>query len=152
MYSTEGIILKRIDVGETDSLFTIYTKDFGKIRAFAQGIKKEGAKLKGHLEVLNLSTIHFVLGRGGERLTHASAIHYWPKVRADFDKIVVALEIASRIDEACFPGEKDEPLWSLLYGSLSALEGGRVCSSRHDFFQSFDARLLECLGQGRASP
>ena len=33
VYKTEGIILKRIDVGEADSLFTIYMKDFGKIRA-----------------------------------------------------------------------------------------------------------------------
>lgn len=146
MYSTEGIILKRIDVGEVDSFFTIYTKDFGKIRALAQGIKKEGAKLKGHLEILNWSMIHFVLGRGGERLIHASAIHYWPQVRADFDKITAALEIASRVDEACFPGEKDEPLWDLFCGSLSALEEGPIFSSRRDFLRDFDARLLVCLG------
>ena len=52
MYTTEGIILKKIDVGEANALFTIYTKDYGKIRAVAQGVKKEGAKLQGHLEPL----------------------------------------------------------------------------------------------------
>lgn len=30
MYATEGIVLKKIDVGENDGVFILYTRDFGK--------------------------------------------------------------------------------------------------------------------------
>lgn len=143
MYTTEGIILKKQDVGEADALFTIYTKDFGKIRAVAQGIKKEGAKLKGHLEPLSLSLIGFVLGRSGERLTHALLLAPWHSIKGDYSKIQAAWQIATAIDQHCFNGEKDENLWTLVLGSLALLEKGVADA---EFFRAFEKRLHECLG------
>lgn len=118
MYTTEGLILKRSDLGEADSLFTIYTRDFGKIRALAQGIKKRGAKLRGHLEPLSLSSISFVSGRNGPRLTSAVLQSSFPEVRSFCDKLSVGLYMASLIDKECLEGEKDESLWEFLRGTF----------------------------------
>ena len=98
MHATGGIIFKRIDIGEADSLFTIYTKDFGKIRARARGVKKENAKLKGHLEPLSLSAVSFVSGKNGPRLTGASLIQYFPKIRGDLEKLRAASYIVEVTD------------------------------------------------------
>ena len=59
MHSTEGIILKKEPYGEADLLITILTKDFGKIKVMAQGVRKEAAKLKGHFEPLTHSATNF---------------------------------------------------------------------------------------------
>jgi len=150
MYTTEGIILKKIDAGEADAFFTIYTKDFGKIRALAQGVKKSTAKLKGHLEALNFSAVSFVLGRRGERLTQATLIESWPSVRANYDKFVAAYQVADLFDKGCLVGEKDEPLWNLLHGALDSLEVWSDFSekARDDFLRGFELRLSHSLGYG----
>ena len=48
-----GIILKRHPFGEADELLTIYTREFGKIRAKAVSVRKPLSKLSGHLQSLN---------------------------------------------------------------------------------------------------
>ena len=147
MYTTEGIILKRSDAGEADSFFTIYTKDFGKIRALAQGIKKEGAKLKGHLETLNHSAVSFVLGKSGERLTSAMAFNYWPKIHGDFDKLRAAFTLTDLIDVKCFLGEKDERLWQLILDGFSSLDAGDFKKKDFsNFLQEFNKKFAAALG------
>ena len=147
MYSTEGIILKRTDIGEADSLFSIYTKEFGKVRARAQGVKKEDAKLKGHLEPLNMSAITFVLGKNGERLTHASLLHYWPSIRENYEKLAFASYIAAMTDAHCFPGQQDERIWNLLISSLIALDSGVYEEGGYrDALRSFGREFLSAMG------
>lgn len=143
-YTTTGIILKKISVGETDALFTLYTQDFGKFSGLAQGVKKEGAKLKGHLESLNLSQVSFVLGRGGERLIHAEVINPWHNIREDYRKLGLAWYVACQFDQHCFPGEKDEVLWDILIKSFYDIE--QLPESDKNFIKSFDVQLLEGLG------
>ena len=150
MYTTEGIILKRTDVGEADSLFTIYTKDFGKIRALAQGIKKEGAKLRGHLEPLNLSSISFVLGKNGERLTHATLFNYWPNIRTDLAKLKLASRVIETVDDQCLWGDKDEKLWHLVSSSFAAIEEKDPASSE-GFWENFQKELALVLGYAGVS-
>lgn len=147
IYSTQGIILSRSPAGEADAFFSIYTKDFGKIVARAQGIKKENAKLKGHLEPLHLSMIQFVLGKNGARLTGASLLNPWPVISADFDKTVEAVRMADAFDRNCFPNDRDESLWNVLFDSFLALE--RTTSSTddlQDFHHLFAKKFFACLG------
>ncbi len=147
MYSTEGIILKRVDIGEADSLFTIYTEEFGKIKARAQGIKKEEAKLKGHLEPLNLSGISFISGKNGPRLISAELILFFPNIRREIDKLRAVSYITSFIDRHCFDGEKDEKLWGLLLTSFHELENNNFDSrSLKPFLRSFEHVFLSSLG------
>ncbi|QQG44946.1 MAG: DNA repair protein RecO [Candidatus Sungiibacteriota bacterium] len=150
MHTTEGIILRKQDFGEADAVFTIYTKDFGKLRLLAQGVKKEGAKLKGHLEPLNHARITFVLGRNGERLTHATLLNFGPELRTDFAKLYAAHRVVGCIDNRTFPGERDRPLWDLLVNSLTRLDNGAFSASELQlFFGSFEKELEACLGYGR---
>lgn len=145
MYSTKGVILKKVDAGETDAFFVIYTEDFGKIRALAKGVKKEGARLKGHCEPLNLSGFQFVLAKKGERLTHAEMQEHWPGIRQESDKMRAAWQILSLFDQHCLLGQKDEGLWNLLVAALSGLE--KIPAGTEDLFlNEFEAKFLECLG------
>src|SRR3989344_3850630 len=72
-YQTEAIILKRENVGEADRSYIIYSKDFGKLRVSAQGVRKITAKLTGHLEPFNLAWLELVTKRNG-RVTITTAL------------------------------------------------------------------------------
>ncbi len=149
MHATEGIVLKKMDVGEHDALYMFYTRDYGKMRAVAAGIKKPEAKLRGHLEVLSLARIRFVAGRRREKLVGAFLVNFWPGVRRDARKLEVAHHMAHRIDLECMEGERDDALWELLARSFCALDAdGDFEIAADDFVRRFDDDLRGVLGYG----
>lgn len=145
MHFTQGLVLKKSSQGEADAVLFIFTRDFGKIRAVAKGIKKESAKLKGHLELLNLSSIGFVLGKSGERITQAELVNFWPVLRADYEKLGAALRMAELVDRYCLTGDRDEKLWELLMKSFEELEKEPLAQ---DFPAVFEKEFLKVLGYG----
>lgn len=146
MYTTEGIILKRIDVGEADSLFSIYTKDFGKIRALAQGVKKEGAKLRGHCEPMNLCRIQFVPTKNGFRLTHAEMLNSWEKIRVDIFLVSAAEYFLILLERNSFEGGNDPRIFELLRKSFLYLEGSENSLVPEALFKEFEEILLSESG------
>jgi DNA repair protein RecO (recombination protein O) len=142
-HTSEGIVLTKTPYGEFDALFSIYTKEFGKIRARAQGVKKEGAKLKGHLEPLSLVAVTFVLGKHGERLTHAIMIRFFEGIRQSQKKLFAALRIAALADEQSFPGHRDEKLWNLLLESMLVLDEREFSE---EVFHRFSSRFAPLHG------
>lgn len=152
MYITEGVVLKKVVVGEVDLLYIIYTKDFGKIRALARGIRKEGAKLQGHLEVFSESLVSFVFGKNGEQVVGASLLNFWPNIRQDLNKVKTAQNLIELVDQNCLEGEKDEPLWKLLWKSFAFLEKNDLSEKELGLFENeFEKRLSGCLGYGSST-
>ena len=145
MYFTDAIVLSRTDIGEADAIFSLYTKEYGKIRARAQGIKKGRAKLRGHLETLALSRVGFVATKNGERLIYAEASAMWPGIRADFECLRAAIYFASLVDSATFVGEPDPDVWSHLKSAFGALE---TQGFEKESFEAFEKGLVRHLGYG----
>ena len=52
---TVGIVIKKQNKKESDQLLTVLTKEFGKVVFTAKGVRKESAKLAGHLGLFNMS-------------------------------------------------------------------------------------------------
>ena len=70
-YRTKGFIFKKEDRGEADQLFTIYTKDFGKLEILGKAIRKISSKLRSGAETFYLSEIEFIQGKTYKTLTDA---------------------------------------------------------------------------------
>jgi DNA repair protein RecO (recombination protein O) len=60
---TLGLVLSRTNYGESDRIVTFLTRDYGKVRAIAKGVRKERAKLAAGVELFVISEIGFVVGR-----------------------------------------------------------------------------------------
>ena len=148
-YTTQAIVLKKIPAGEADVVAILYTRDFGKLRAFAQGVKKESAKLKGHIEPLSLISIQFVMGTAGERLTYAQMMQSWPAIRNDFERYGAAACILEHIDRHCMDGEKDNGIWELLVANLAFIEQCEI-TDVHSAVSFFERDFLRALGYGEA--
>lgn len=60
VYTVEGIILKKRSTGEADRLLTVFTKQRGKIRVLAKGVRRITSRRAGHLEVFSrvILTLH----------------------------------------------------------------------------------------------
>lgn len=71
IHTTEGFILKSANFGEANKYFFIFTKEFGLIRAAAQGVRHLKSKLRYGLEDYSLAQVSVVRGREIWRLTSA---------------------------------------------------------------------------------
>lgn len=70
-YATDAIVLARYPLGEASVSLALLTKEFGLIKARAQGLRKSGAKLAPALQTLSAASVNLVRGREGWRLTGA---------------------------------------------------------------------------------
>lgn len=102
MYTTDAIILKKEGVGEADLLITALTPNFVRVRLVAQGARKVGAKLKGHLEAFSLSRISFVAGRNNYRLVGAELQNFFPMVKRESHRFRIASEITEILASVLF--------------------------------------------------
>ena len=71
IYETRAIILSTSPSGEADKSISLYTREFGLVRATAQGVRELKSKLRYSLQPGSLSVINLVRGRGGWRITNA---------------------------------------------------------------------------------
>lgn len=113
-YRTEGYILKKTDLREADQLFTIYTKDYGKIDVLGRAIRKIKSKLRSGAELFYLSEIEFIQGKAYKTLTDAILINKFKDIRNDLEKTKVAGQIVESLDYLVRAPEPDEKLWNLL--------------------------------------
>ncbi len=60
---TLGLVLSRTNYAESDRIATFLTRNYGKVRAIAKGVRKERAKLTAGVELFVISEIGFIEGK-----------------------------------------------------------------------------------------
>ncbi len=120
-YRTQGIILKRDDWKEADRFFTVFTKDFGKIKVLGRGIRKISSKLKSGMEVFCFSEIAFIQGKSYKTLVDSSLIDDFQKIRANLKKTVIAYKMLRVFDDLIQGQQENGKVWNLLLASLKDL-------------------------------
>ena len=82
----DGVILKRSNFGEADKLVTIFSKQQGKIKVLAKGIRRIKSKRAPHLELFNYTTLILHHGKSFDIVTEAKIINDFSK---DCEKCIV---------------------------------------------------------------
>src|SRR3990167_2736637 len=89
-YKTRGIIIKRSNFSEADRLVTIFSKDRGKIRAIAKGVRRPLSKLGGHIELFCLTNFVIAEGRNLDIISGAEIEKCFFDIRSGLDKTSTA--------------------------------------------------------------
>ena len=122
-FRDQGIVLRTSDLGEADRIITIATREHGKIRASAKGVRKTRSKFGARLEPFALVDLQLYEGRSLNVVTQAESINeYHRAIVADYDKYVAAsalVEVADSLLSA--EGEADLAQFTLLHGALHAM-------------------------------
>lgn len=113
-YKTEGIIIKRINFGESSLMLNIYTKDHGKIEAVARSARKAKGKLKGHLELFLHADMIFADGKNIDTITSSMTVEPFFNLRKNLKLLFSSyfiIELADKITEERY---KDIRMFNLL--------------------------------------
>ena len=125
-HRTQGLILKKENQGEDSQLFTIYTKDYGKLKISGKAIRKIKSKLRPGADIFYLSNIEFIQGKAYKTLTDAILIEKFSQVRKKLGKLLVANKITSSIDDLTKIGDRDKKIWGLLLKTLGILNSQQL--------------------------
>ncbi len=142
-----AIVLRKREIGETDRLYTFYTREMGKVQAKAIGVRKSAAKLASALETLTLSDVTVVRGRGTGRVAGATVEEYFPAIRSDFETLSLALGTVAEFDSIVRLEQADPALFSLLHEYLLLLDHVAGDKERTTILtEAFFVKLLDELG------
>lgn len=121
LYRAHGLIIKRIDVGEADRIFTVLTPD-GKIEATARGVRKTTSKLSGHLELLSLCQLQLAHGRTRDVITQSIAVERFAKLQESLVRMAAGYYVAELTDVLVGDEDAASPAFVALTETLRALE------------------------------
>lgn len=143
-YKTQGIILRRSDLGEADRLLTFITPDYGKIRAIAKGVRKPTAKSAGHVELYTLVDMVITQGRDLHIITQAELIEPYLALQNDLKRIGYASLFAELVDRFLIDEMPHKEAFQLLQQGL-----GWLCEEDIDLklaSRYYELHLLGTMG------
>ena len=73
-YQAQAIVIKQTKIGEADKVVTLYTLEFGKLKAVAKGACRPGSKLGGNVEPPNYCLVMLAKGRNLDIITQSQTI------------------------------------------------------------------------------
>lgn len=124
VYSTEGVILRRRNIGEADSIFTVYAAREGKFDAVAKGVRKARSHMRGHLEPLTRTRMQLARGRSLDVFTQAETLTPYRAIREDLERGAAAMYCAELVDRFTIEHAENPGLYGLLLDTLDAIEAG----------------------------
>jgi DNA repair protein RecO (recombination protein O) len=74
-FKTAAVILRTTDVFDADRSFLLFTREFGKLRARAKGVRRPTSRLGGHLLVALPTQLEIVESRGWYLITQAQLLN-----------------------------------------------------------------------------
>lgn len=121
-HRTQGFVVDKKDFREADQLFTIYTKDFGRLEILGRAIRKIKSKLRPGVDVFYLSEVEFIQGKRYKTLTDALSIEKFKGITGDLNKLEVAYKILKAFNSCVHCEEKDDKTFNLLEETFSRLD------------------------------
>jgi DNA repair protein RecO (recombination protein O) len=122
LYREVGIVLRTMRLGEADRIVTMVTKDRGKVRAVAKGVRKTKSRFGSRLEPLMHVSLQCYEGRSLDTITQVETIDHFRAIREDLDRLTRATQLLEVIDAIVQEGEEDPRLYQMLLGALRTLE------------------------------
>lgn len=148
-YRTQGVILRKQDAGEANRVFTVFTRDSGKLKLRAVSERKITSKLRGGLELFYLSEIEFIQGKTHKTITDAFPLCTYPVLRSNLGRLRMMVRFAEIADDLIGGQERDEKIWCLLQETLLVLDRSLLeASALKTLAYYFLWNLLECAGYG----
>lgn len=121
-YKAEGVVIKRVNIGEKDKIITIFTKNFGKLVLLAKGIRAINSKKAPHLELFTHVSFYAAIGRNLDIVTEAYTLETFTNLRKYLEKIAYTYSLAEVLDRLCAERQEHKEIFDSLLITLRKID------------------------------
>jgi len=149
LYRDQAIVIRTQKLGEADRIITLFSREHGRIRAVAKGVRRTKSKFGARLEPASFVDIQLYTGKTFDVVTQVEGIeNYGDSISHDYQKWTIASSILEAAER--FSANEGEPAlqqFLLLLGALKAL-----AHESRDPSLILDAYLLRSLSVAGYAP
>ena len=142
-FRTEAVVLRHSDWGEADRILTLYSREQGKLRAIAKGVRKMRSRKAGHLEPFTRVDLQLARGRDLLIVTQAETVEPYLNLRENLLRIAYAAYVVELLDRFTYDEDSHPPLYRLLTDTLARLNREEAPGLA---IRYYEIRLLDSLG------
>jgi len=144
LITTDGTVISRREVGDSDVFVTILTPDYGLIEVSARGAKKYTAKNGGAVQLFSAAKYCISERNGRYYLDSSEIICLFYDIRTSVEKLALASYFADVIRYSATQGQTARNIYRLYMNTLHFLANGqRSC----DFLKFvFEMRMASEIG------
>ncbi len=139
----EAIVLRHQDWGEADRLLWLFTREQGKLRVIAKGVRKARSRKAGHIEPFTRVVMQLADSHDLPILTQAEAQEPFSALRESLVGIGSASYVIELLDRFTYEEGENRQLFDLLNETLQ-----RLCQEDEAAFalRYYEIRLLDLVG------
>ena len=116
-----GIIIKEEDYKEYDKLLTILTKEYGKIKAYAFGIRRHNSKSIGKARLFTFANFDLKVIKDSYQLDNISLIESFEELSNDYNNYCYASYFLELADYFEYENVESDKMIDLIYWTFKAL-------------------------------
>jgi DNA repair protein RecO (recombination protein O) len=154
--TVEAVIIAHKDFGEADRLVILFSREGGKIKALAKGVRKISSRKAAYLEPFMHSKVVLARGKTFWIITQADAIKSCAAIRDSLKKTGQAAYIMELVDRFTVEEEPDHIIFRLLVDTLNQIAAWKGVSNALRYFElklldrsGFRPDLTKCVGCGK---
>lgn len=139
----EAIVLRHQDYGEADRFLVLYSREKGKLRAIAKGVRKPRSRKAGHLEPFTRVSLQLARGRDLMIVTQAETVETHLPIRDDLLLATYGSYVVELLDRFTYEEGENRAMYRLLSNTLK-----RLCTSEEPglVVRYYEVRMLDLLG------
>ena len=122
VYKVTAFILRRSNVGEADKILTIFSKNIGKLRVIAKGIRKISSRRGPHVDLFNEVTMMLHRGKSMDIVTEATTIKTYRTGLSSWIRMRAAYLVVEILDKLIPERVEYEDIYRKLHETLEAIE------------------------------
>lgn len=136
-----GIILRRTNFGEADKMITVFSRELGKMKILAKGVRRIKSRRAPHLELFNQVELVIHEGKTFQTVTEAKVVNDLANLKSDL-KLSGYLFYLSEVIDKILPEHQPHPeIFGSFLGILGNLRG-----NPEEKVKKFVVQLLWNLG------
>jgi len=123
LYRDHAVILRTWKLGEADRIVSMLTRDHGKVRGVAKGVRRTRSKFGARLEPTSHVAIQLYEGKSDlHTITQVETINRFVSLRQDPDRFAVAESMLESVEQVAQDNDPVPELHTMLWRALATLD------------------------------
>lgn len=145
VYTAHTVVLKRRNVGEADRTLTVFSREYGRMKIVAKGVRRIHSRRAAHLEIFSHVSLMLHRGKTWDTVTEATPLHTFSYLRSNLPRVSAAYYLCELVDALLPERQEHRDVYTLLLESLAKLNDA-ADTDPVAVSEQFALELLRILG------